>query len=340
MMKKILVSSLLSLILSIAIQAQDSTGTGPLATARKYSLNGDYNNALVVLNKALEKDNSNLDLKKELAFTYYLERDYAKALEIAKPLAEDRNADVRAFQILGMIFNATDEVKMADRMYRDALKKFPESGALWNEYGEVQWSRKNFAEAAKQWEKGVEEAPNYSGNYYNLARYYFFSEDKVWGLLYGEVFVNLESFSKRTPEIKTLLLEGYKKLFRETDIANKQQVKNDFINAYLTVIKDKSDLVSTGVSPASLSALRTSFLLDWFAKNATKFPFRLFEYQQQLARSGLFEAYNQWIFGAAADLSAFQQWTANNNEAYSRFTTLQKSRVFKLPGGQYYHSGK
>jgi hypothetical protein len=67
-----------------------------------------------------------------------------------------------------------------------------------------------------------------------------------------------------------------------------------------------------------------------------KLPFRLFEYQQQLARAGLFEAYNQWIFGAANNLSSFHQWTVTHSDEYNRFNTFQKNRVFKVPEGQFY----
>ena len=74
------------------------------------------------------------------------------------------------------------------------------------------------------WEKGIEIDPNYSGNYYNAAQYYFFTQDKVWGLVYGEIFVNLESYSKRTAEMKDLLLEGYKKLFTDSATCKKTRI--------------------------------------------------------------------------------------------------------------------
>jgi hypothetical protein len=163
------------------------------------------------------------------------------------------------------------------------------------------------------------------------------SEDKVWGLLYGEIFLNLESFSKRTPEIKTMLVEGYKKLFSETDLMKKQDTKNEFVKAYLDIMQNQTKVISGGITPDALSALRTRFILAWFDKESTKFPFRLFDYHKQLAKSGLFDAYNQWIFGAASNLSAFQQWTATHGEEYNRFNTFQKNRVFKLPEGQVYN---
>ena len=175
-----------------------------------------------------------------------------------------------------------------------------------------------------------------SGNYYNAAKFYYMSSDKVWGLIYGEMFINLESYSRRTPEIKGMLLEGYKKLFTESDMMKNQDLKSDFVKAFLTTMKNQAQVINAGVTPETLSALRTRFVLEWFDKHALSFPFRLFEYQQQLAKAGLFDAYNEWIFGAAGNLSSFQQWTATHSEEYGKFTTFQKNRVFKVPAGQNY----
>jgi hypothetical protein len=67
-------------------------------------------------------------------------------------------------------------------------------------------------------------------------------------------------------------------------------------------------------------------------------PFKLFEYQQQLIRSGMFDAYNQWLFGTVENLPAFDQWAKTNSESYAKFTAFQKGRVFKMPQGQYYQN--
>jgi hypothetical protein len=54
----------------------------------------------------------------------------------------------------------------------------------------------------------------------------------------------------------------------------------------------------------------------------------------------MFDAYNQWIFGAAGNLPAFQTWTNSHSDDYNRFINYQKGRIFKLPEGQYYQSEK
>jgi tetratricopeptide (TPR) repeat protein len=326
---------LLLLVNGITSYSQDSAGQ----TAKNYIRQGDYNNAILVLNRALEADSDNLELKKDLSFAYYLQRDYPKAISTIRPIVESRAADIQSFQILGMVYKAVGDKREAEKVYKAGVRRFPNSGAMHNEYGEILWAGGNFGEAAKEWQKGIRQEPNYPGNYYNAAKYFYLSVDKVWGLIYGEIFVNLESYSKRTPEIKTLLLEGYKKLFSESDLMHNQDQKNEFTKAFLNTLKKHSQVINSGITPDALTALRTRFLLTWYEKDATRFPFRLFDYQRQLARAGIFDAYNQWIFGAANNLSAFQQWTATHMDEYNRFNTFQKNRVFKLQEGQYYYKG-
>jgi hypothetical protein len=160
----------------------------------------------------------------------------------------------------------------------------------------------------------------------------------VWPIIYGEIFVNLESYSKRTAEIKDLLLKSYQKLFVEADLTARQDVKNPFVSAYIATMAKQTATVNKGITPESLTVLRTKFLLEWDDKEAGKFPFRLFDYQRQLLKEGMFDAYNQWIFGAVQDLSVFQNWTNAHADEYAKFTNFQKGRVFKLPENQYYQS--
>lgn len=322
--------------------SQDSLSKKAQETAKAYMRQGDFSNAILVLNRALQQDADNLELQKDLAFAYYLHRNYAQALQVAKPFEERKDADVQSYQILGMVYKALESRKDCERMYKAALKKFPNSGVLYNEYGEMLWSKGDFTEAAKLWEKGIETDPNYSGNYYNAAKYYFFTQDKVWGLVYGEIFLNLESYSKRTPEIKKILLEGYKKLFTDANMMKNQDTKNEFVKAFLDIMSTQSSFIAAnGITPETLSAVRTKFVIDWFAKYADKFPFRLYEYHQQLLKEGMFEAYNQWLFATAADLAAYENWTKTHQDEFSKFDYFQHNRVFKMPAGQYYNkSGK
>ena len=104
----------------------------------------------------------------------------------------------------------------------------------------------------------------------------------------------------------------------------------------MAVMNRNSSVVTNGITSESLTMLRTRFLLDWNKDYAAKFPFRLFDHQKQLLQEGMFDAYNQWIFEAAGDLAKYDSWTKLNAEQYNEFTRFQKSKLFKVPPGQYY----
>jgi tetratricopeptide (TPR) repeat protein len=340
-MKHLLLAAGLLFALQITQAQQEADSKTAQETAKNYIKQGDYSNAVLVLNRALQTSSDNLDLQKDLVFAYYLNRDYVHALEVAKNFPERKDVDVHSFQLLGMVYKAIEEAKECEKMYKAALKKFPNSGILYNEYGELLWSKKDYSDAIKQWEKGIESDPGFSGNYYNAAKYYYFTSDKVWTLIYGEIFVNLESYSKRTAEIKNILLDGYKKLFTDANLYKDQDTKNDFVKAFLDEMKAQSSFIgANGVTAETLSAIRTKFILDWFSKYATRFPFRLYDYHQQLLKAGMFDAYNQWVFGTASNLPAYENWTKTHQEEYNKFDYFQHNRVFKLPGGQYYQTAK
>jgi tetratricopeptide (TPR) repeat protein len=307
-------------------------------TARNFMRSGDFDNAIVVLNRALQNDKGNVTLQKDLALAYYYKRDFGKALETIKPVMDLDDADVQVYQIAGNIYKATEEVKEADKMYKKALKKFPGNGPLLSEYGELLWANKNY-DAIKYWERGIKEDPSFSGNYYNAALYYYYTKDKVWSLIYGEVFVNMESLTERAAAMKKLLLEGYKeKLFADASLAKDDKNKSEFARAFLETMDKQSSLANKGLNTEVLTMIRTRFILDWYKNHASKYPFRLFEFHQQLLREGMFEAYNQWLFGTVESLPVYDNWTKTHAEAYNKFATFQKGRIFKMPSGQYYQA--
>lgn len=306
-------------------------------TARTFMRTGDYNNAILILIRALQQDSKNQEMQKDLVMSYYLKKDYVKALEGAEVLIARDDADVASFQIAGNVYKALEMVKECDKMYKKALKKFPKSGSLHSEYGELLWALKDFT-AIEYWENGIKIDPAYSGNYYNASMYYFYTKDKVWSLIYGEIFVNMESFGERGAAMKQSLLQGYKeKLFSSPDLMKgEENNKSPFAIAFLQALNKQAGLTSKGVTTETLTMIRTRFILDWYATNAVRFPFRLFDYHRQLISEGMFTAYNQWLFGAPENLAAYDNWMKANAEEYNVFNTFQRSRIFKMPAGQYY----
>jgi len=332
-MRSLLIILLFS-FLHITIQAQEPDATALHETAKQFMRSADWSNAILVLNKALQKEPNNIQIQKDLALTYYYQRDFAAAKESIDKLLDREDADVQVYQIGGNIYKAIGENKDCQKLYKRGLKKFPESGALYAEYGELLYMDQD-TDCMNQWLTGIEQDPGYASNYYYAAKSRYAQGAMIWALMYGEIFVNLESYTKRTAEIKALLNESYKKFFSGANngSGNKQSL---FIENVSQILLKNQSVVSSGITTESLIMLRTRFLLDWRNEFASKFPYRLFDHHLQLLQDGMFEAYNYWIFEAASNLNAYESWMKSNTTAYQNFSRYQKSRLFKVPAGQHY----
>lgn len=334
-MKKVLFS-IACCIISIGVFAQQEDIEKLHQNAKTFMRQGDYANASLILVRALQLEPNNLGIAKDLAYDYYLQRQNDKALAVLKPFLDKDNADDQTYQIAGTVYNALGQQKESEKLYKKAIKTFPESGPLYNEYGEL-LSSKGDINAIKQWEKGIEMDPSYANNYYNASKYYSTTKDKVWSLVYGEIFINIESFTSRTAEIKNVLLNGYKKLFADINLLADTKDKNPFELAFLSTMNKQNSVVIKGINAETLTMIRTRFILDWDKDYAAKFPSRLFELEKELLERGLFPVYNQWIFGTVQNLAAYQVWTSVHAAEYESFNKYQKDRIFKIPAGQYYH---
>jgi len=303
-------------------------------TAKKFMRSGDWSNAILVLNKALAKDPGNISIKKDLALTKYYQRDFAGAREQVVELLENAEADVQAYQIAGNVYKALDELKDCERMYRKGLKTFPESGALYAEFGELLWMQQN-PDCINQWLTGIEKDPGYAANYYHAAKVRYAQGAMVWAILYGEIFINIESYSRRTAETKTMLFEAYKQYFSGANVKNNTK-QSPFIEEVSKILNKHQSVITSGITTESLIMLRSRFILDWQKTSAEKYPYRLFDHHLQLLQEGLFEAYSYWIFEAASDLNNYERWMKQNPNPYKNFTRFQQSKLFKIPPGQHY----
>ncbi len=292
---------------------------------------GDYENATLVFNKLLNNEPNNIVAQKDFAYLCFLKRDFAKSIELSKKLIADSSVDEQDYQLLGMNYKAIALYKDCDKLYKIGLAKYPNSGVLYNELADLNMIEKRNNDAIKNWEKGIEVDPNYPANYYNAAMYYSKNNQLFWAIIYGEIFVNLESYTTKTAEIKELIVDAYKKVLYLGDAG--KNTKNQFEKTVLQTLGNSSE----SLTAAYLTAIRTKFILTWFyEKKNENFPFRLFDQQRFLVREGLFDAYNQWLFGVAINPVQYKSWADTHASEVTLFKQFQEGRVFKLITGQYY----
>ncbi len=187
------------------------------------------------------------------------------------------------------------------------------------------------------WEKGIKADVNNSNNYYYAAKYYTNNNSNLlWGLLYGEIFVNMESYTLRTEEIKALLYNGYRRLFTGNTLKTINTGSKGVSKAVSDILV-KNTIPVTADTIAALATIRQDFLVAWVNSGMAKqYPFRLFDLHRQLVEAKIFTAYNQWLFGEASDADKYEKWQTGHATEMQQWQQLLHSVVFKIPAGQYY----
>jgi tetratricopeptide (TPR) repeat protein len=297
---------------------------------------GEYETATTILLKAVKQDSSNLDMQKDLAYLYLLQNNPVLSAQISRPLIDRADADAQCFQMLGMAYKAAANYSECATLYKYGILKFPHAGVLYNEYGELLAMQQQLDQAIVQWEKGIEQDPNHSNNYYNASMYYALNRKWLRVALYGEYFINLESYTAKTETIKGKLLNAFQALLQPGAL---QQFGNgnSFEKAFTAAICQNNNASKpVNISMDNLLQARLAFLTNWGAEKASQFPLRLFDHLLQLQKEGIWDAYQQWVFGAALNPTAYQQWQTVHAKEAQAFQQFQQGRVFKVPTQQYY----
>jgi tetratricopeptide (TPR) repeat protein len=296
-----LLAFLISVLFTLTAPAQTSKEL--IERAKIFTGQGDFENAISTLQKARLADPASSEAIQSLSFVYFLQRDFAKAIEIGKIAIAMPGAEEQAFQILGLSYKSIASYREASKMYQAALKKFPTSGVIYNEYAENLALEGNQKAAIALWEEGIEKAPNFSGNYFNAVRYYDGKEELEKSIYYAEVFLNLESYSTRTTDIKNILVKAY----------------TQYLN------------IGSSITIEQIQAYRKE-LFNKSTANEKKpvLPGGLYEHWKYLIAQGTFDAYNQWLLGESLNKPLFTSWVAAHQKEWDSFLAFQKSRVFKL----------
>lgn len=323
----------IAFIIISSVSSHAQTAAEFHASAKKFINKSKLDSANYYLAQALALAPDSLELLEDLLYVQYLDRDFVKAVSLGKNLSERTDASVKTFQLVGMTYKEIAEFKEAKKVYDKALTRFPNSGLLYNEYADLLSQMNKPGDAIKMWEKGIEVDPGFHSNYYFAAKYYADNKNPVWAMLYGETFVNLESLTERTREIKEMLAFLYSKTSTPGFLIAKN---NPFAQTVVTTFSKQPPITPKEMGVHSLTLMRMNFLNAW-KENSTRFPFRLFEYHEQLIKEGLFDAYNQWLF-AAFDYDGYEKWKEANKEKQASFQHFVGGRIYKVPNGQYYQT--
>jgi len=299
--------------------------------------NGQITESITLLKEAMQLDPESNVYPYEIALAHYYLKEYKKAIDILEKLAKRKDVSKNTFQLLGNSYDMEGNPSKAIATYEKGLKKFPNAGNLYLEMGVMQIAKEDYDKALSFFEKGIEADPAYPSNYYWTSKIFIGSSEKLWGMIYGELFMNLERNSKRTQEISKLLFDTYKSQIQFTSDTSISVSFSKISTISLSELADPKNLrlpyglivyeptlllsipLEKKIDISALDRIRTRFVQTYFKNDHhKKYPNVLFSFQKQLLEIGHLEAYNHWIL-MQGDEQGFTEWEQANKDKWNSF---------------------
>ena len=362
-MKKTIKTILVIILLTVSQVSFGQTDNEEKAYAKgmeaiKLMEGGEIDKSIKLLEEAKKLDPKNINYPYEIAYAHYLDKNYKSAIKILESLTKHANDNDRVHQLLGNSYSMNEQREKAIEAYEKGLKKFPNSGSLYLERGNMELFIKEYGKALGYYEKGIEVNPSFPSNYYWAARIYCGSDEEVWGMIYGEIFMNIERNTKRTAEISKLLFETYNNEIKITSdssysvsfsksasinvksLSEPNKMKLPFgIGVYEpTIMFSMIDIKSINLQ--SLHKLRSNFIDNYFKNGHNKnYPNILFNYQKEVKEAGQLEAYNYWILMKGSE-DEFGKWRTANKEKWENFVKWFNDNGLKVTDSNKFYSSQ
>lgn len=323
--------------------ADKATAKSTAEAAIKKVDKGDIDDGILMLKQSAKLDPDNYDYPYEIAYAYYQVKDYNNAMVYAKKVIAYPNTSDLCYELLGNIYDDLKDSVNCVKAYEAGLRKYPTSGRLYLELGVHYALVEQYQKAMNNYEKGIEVAPEFPSNYYRAAQLFLlYTNEQVWGMLYGELFMNLERSGDRNRDMSKLLYETYRKQIQkenDTSFHISFTKQGNVIEVDVKELKSKHFKLpfSSSVYEALLAApaavvmtnkeldlegmctIRDEFIKEYYEKDLIKdYPIVLFAYQNKIKKAGHFDAYNHWLL-ASGDMNAFEKWKDKKFRQMGRF---------------------
>ncbi len=342
-MKKILLLLVLSVIsvssLAQGLSKEEEEEEERFKLVLTYSDSRREDESIAILDELIEKHPDLSFLKYEKAYCLSHKQDYKNAYETLKPAMSAPDVVPEIFASAGQCLDIMGKPEDAMKTFEAGLERFPNSGCLHLEIGNVLTAQGHTKEGLDAYERGIEVDPTYPSNYYRAAQ--LLSTDyPVKAIIYAETHNLRSNFNDpRWVELSKLLYDTYNEnihfeadtvrttFARDRDFA----IDTNAVNSPVALLKalvtaeqeidfdeamkasiDVEALRATGgqLTLAELTAIRRRFLENYDNKKGKydKFSFLLFDFQKDILDAGHWDAYNMFTLreGRPEEFKAWQ----------------------------------
>ena len=296
---------------------------------------GNTQEAIAIFQKTLQVAPRTFVVRRSLAQAYQLGGENDNAIKVLEPIFSSQEADPECYRIAAQAWSGKNEFTKARKTLNDGIGAHSKSGMLYYELGLLYEQQNDYEKALKSWLDGIANDEEYHLNYFEAAMAYMRTDNAIWPIIYGEIFVNKEPNTQRGYQARILLLDAYKKLFftPSKEVTGEKPfgyTPSNFEEAVKQTYMSLFFVVSDGISTENLTMLRSRFIISWKNNFAARYPFSLFNYQEQLMRDGNFDAYNQWLFGKVENPKEFDLWAASFSQDMNRMQQIRASAPLKM----------
>lgn len=338
-MKRLFILTAVILFTGVFIvgQTRVETARQKLSEAIELMDNGSHDEAIAILESAKKLEPGNYIYDYEIGLAYYLKEEYKKASSIFKKLTKLSQINDQVYQMLGNAYDYGGNSKKALKAYDDGLKRFPASGLLYLEKGNMYWMQEKYDVALGFYEKGIDVDPMLPSNYFRASIIYCNSEEEMWGILYGETFLNLEFGTERRDGLSNLLYETYKSeitfptdssisvsfskemTLTLSDLRDVETLKIPFAVAVFEKLMGLACAGETKIDLMSLARIRERFINMYYENNYHElYPVAIFDFQKVIADKGYYLPYSLWLL-RGGEPDTFNAWVEENQEQWDEF---------------------
>lgn len=313
---------------------------------------GKYEESRSLLRQARTVSPQSVMVAYEYGFSYRLEGAVDSAIKYFKQASEMPGTAPFFIAAYGSLLDEVKDTTEARRVFNEGIAKYPDGYNLYHERGVLNLQQGSIDPAIADFQRAIELNPEYAPSYLRCAEAQFRTgENTFWGMIDGEIFMNLEPDSERSRDFakdlatvytKNIKIENGKVLVsfckdasQKEDggvvLYNKSRFETPYgLNGYEMPLVYAAS-AEKELTPVALLNIRVRFL-SWYDSLKVDSVYGrnvLFDYQRKIRRAGHELAYHIWIMERAVPELA-KRYTTKFLTEYDAFLAWRKENPLTI----------